>query len=97
MHRCLPIPHFFVHVDTRIFFFKCGIDEQLDTWDAILNDCAIQFKILGEKLKAVVFKHTPGVSGGSDNMTDFAGVEVEVKYIAICPCFANVQFFVNRF
>lgn len=34
-------------------------------------------KFLDEKLKAAVFKHTPGVSGGSDNRTAFTGVEVE--------------------
>lgn len=38
---------------------------------------------LGEKLKAAVFRHTPGVSRTSDNRTDFDGVEVEVKNIYV--------------
>lgn len=57
--------------------------------------------ILGEKLKAVLFQHTPGVKGvirASDNRTDFGGVEVEVRHIYMFGTYElHRKINVNRF
>ncbi|KAJ6650184.1 Glutamate receptor ionotropic, delta-1, partial [Pseudolycoriella hygida] len=60
------------------------VDKKLDIWRSGRYQKGVKLfenklsNFNGEKLKAVVLKHTPGVSAADNNGSDFCGVEVEI-------------------